>query len=158
MPYVQRGNEFAEEIQIVTDGNTYFPAARRTITNNVAQRNNLYPVVGHYPNPVFAGYPRGNVYPTSVTSGTHAVRITYDPDTSHGGYSGEEFSDATGTAASLRFDGGDGSVVVDMDEKSPPLKTRTRSHSTDSEKEAESDVSSSETSHLQEITLREERC
>lgn len=148
---VQQRYEFAEEVQNVTAGKTYFPLPQRT--DNIPQRNNLYPIVAHYPNPVFAGYPLGNLNPSrGVTTGTHAVQITTCGDSSR--YSGDDFSDAT----SSRFDGGDSSFA-NMDEKNPTPLTRARSRSTDSEKEAESDVSSSEASHLQEITtLREQRC
>lgn len=151
MPYgAPRGNEFAPvEIQNVTAGNTYFPAPQRT--NNITPRNNLYPMAGHFPNLVFTGFPRGNLYPANVTTGTHAVQITTcgETVTSQEGCSGDNFSDAT----SSRFGGGDNTD----DKNSAPLNSA-RSRTTDSEREPESDVSSSQASHFQEITLREEPC
>lgn len=150
MPYgAPRGNA-PVEIQNVPAGNTYFPAPQ--MANNTTPRNNiLYPMAGHFPNLVFTGFPRGNLYPANVTTGTHAVQITTfgETVTSQGGCSGDNFSDAT----SSRFGGGDNTD----DKNSAPLNS-TRSRTTDSEREAESDVSSSQASHFQEITLREERC
>ena len=105
-------------------------------------------MAGHFPNLVFTGFPRGNLYPAAnVTTGTHALQLTTcgETVTSQEGCSGDNFSDAT----SSRFGGGDNTD----DKHSAPLNSA-RSRTTDSEREAES----SQASHFQEITLREERC
>lgn len=147
--YAQRGHEFAEVH--FPDTNTYFPAAQRE--QNAMQRNNFFPMAGHYPmQPIMYGYPRGNLFPASVTTD---VDITLDVNTFGGetGFSGENFSDAT----SSRFDGGDSSAFAEnLEEKNHDQTPRTMSPSVESHddktEEAESD-DSSRVCHLQVINL-----
>lgn len=148
-----RSYEFVEEIQTATDGNAYFPTPQRA--HKIPAQNTLHPIVGHFPAPVFSGYPRGNLYPTTVTTRAHAAQIRNcgETVTSREGYSGDDFSDAT----SSRFGGGD-SALADTEDKNSVALSEPRSRSVHSEKEVESDVSSIEVSHLQRISLREERC
>lgn len=144
--YAHRGNQFAEEN--FQDGNTYFPVGQRP---QHVQRNNLYPMAGHYP--MFA-YPRGNLLPTSVTTNVDVTlevnSMTYG-ETSQGGFSGEDFSDAT----SSRFDGGESAFTENLEEKCHDLTPRTISPSVEGqhdENEAESD-DSSQVRHLKEVTI-----
>lgn len=150
--YTQRGIEFVEGT--FPAANTYFPAAQRP--HNV-QGNNPYPMAGHYP--MFA-YPRGNLLPASVTTDvdiTVEVNSMTCGETSHGEFSGEDFSDAT----SSRFDGGDSAFAKNTEEKaqgstprtiSPSVKNHNEQKET-AEDKAESD-NSGEVCH-QEITLED---
>lgn len=145
--YAHRGNEFAEED--FQDGNTYFPAGQRP---QHVQRNNLYPVAGHYP--MFA-YPRVNVVPTSVTTDVEVRHVPIEVnsltcgETSQGGFSGEDFSDATIS----RFD--DSAFSESVQEKCHDLTPRTISPSAEGQNdknEAESDDSSQD-GYLKEVTI-----
>lgn len=106
----------------------------------------------HYP--MFAYPPRGNLLPTSVTTDvdiTLEVNSMACGETSQGGFSGEDFSDAT----SSRFGGGDSAFAENLQEKCHDLTPRTISPSADGQNEkdeAESD-DSSQVCHLEEVTI-----
>ena len=122
-------------------GNTYFPAGQRS---QHVQRNNLYPVAGHYP--MFA-YP----LPTSVTTDVNVTlemnNMTYG-ETSQAGFLGEDFSDAT----SSRFDGGDSAFSENLQRKCHDLTPRTISPAAEQHDENDAE-SGDDSSHLKEVTI-----
>lgn len=148
-----RGDLFAEATQIRTDGNTCFQAPQR---NDAFPRNNFYPIVnvGHHPNPVFTGYLGGNLYPSTNVTGTHVVQITTCGET-NANRTLQRLSDENGSEASQRFGEDDGAQLADIEDKNSVSITNSRkqSLSINSEREPESDVSSSQASHFQEISL-----
>ena len=103
------------------------------------------------------GYPQANFFPTSVTTN---VDITLDVngmtygDTSQGGFSGEDFSDAT----SSRFDGGDSAFAENVGKNEHDQTTGTISPSRPSvdshgeREESESDISS-QICQVKEVTI-----
>lgn len=103
---------------------------------------------------MFAYPPRGNLLPTSVTTDvdiTLEVNSMACGEASQGGFSGEDFSDAT----SSRFGGGDSAFAENLQEKCHDLTPRTISPSADGQNEkdeAESD-DSSQVCHLKEVTI-----
>lgn len=137
--YAHRGHEFAEEN--FPGGNTYFPTDQRS---QHVQRNNLYPMAGHYP--MFA-YP----LPTSVTTDVNVTldmhNMTYG-ETSQAGFLGEDFNDAT----SSRFDGGDSAFSENVQEKCHDLTPRTISPSVEGQHD-ENDPESDDSSRLKEVTI-----
>ena len=95
-------------------------------------------------------YPRGNLLPTSVTTDVDVNSMACG-ETSPGGFSGGDFSDAT----SSRFDGGDSAFAENLQEKCHDLTPRTISPSAEGQNdkdEAESD-DSSQVCHLKEVTI-----
>ena len=97
-------------------------------------------------------YPRGNVLPTSVTTN---VDVTLEVNSltfgEQGGFSGEDFSDAT----SSRLVGGDSAFTENVEEKCHDLTPRTISPSGEGkqdENEVESD-NSSQVCHLKEVAI-----
>lgn len=124
--YAHRGHGFAEVN--FPDGNTYYPAPQRT--QNLAQRNNLYPMVRHHPTSF--GYPQAHFFPTSVTTNVDISLDVYGMnygDTSQGDLSGDEFSDAT----SSRFDGVASAAAENVETKEGNQTPRTISPSHASE-------------------------
>lgn len=149
--YAQRGHGFAEVN--FPDGNTYYPAPQRM--QNLAQRNNLYPMVRHHPTTF--GYTQAHFFPKSVTTN---VDITLDVnglnygDTSQEGLSGEEFSDAT----SSRFDGVDSAVGENVETEEGDQTARTISphpseNCSNDSKESDCEQSSSHIHQIKEVTL-----
>lgn len=95
-------------------------------------------MAGHYP--MFA-YPRGNLFPASVTTDadiTVDVNSMTCGETSQGGFSGEDFSDAT----SSRFDGGGSALAENTEGKAQGPTPRTISPSVENhiEQTAEDDA------------------
>ena len=97
--------------------------------------------------PMFPGYSFG------VSSGTHVVEIaTFGRDNRHGEqFAGNDLSHAS------NFDQGD-STFVDTEDRTRVLTRSQSSLESEKEVESDSDGSSSQPSHLQDVTPREEGC
>lgn len=134
MPY---GPSWPRRGEIQNVNANYFPAA--------SQRA----VAG----PMFPGYPSANLYSFGVTSAEHVVEIaTFGRDNRHGEqFAGNDLSHAS------NFDQGD-STFVDTEDRTRVLTRSQSSLESEKEVESDSDGSSSQPSHLQDVTLREEGC
>ena len=134
MPY---GPSWPRRGEIQNVNANYFPAA--------SQRA----VAG----PMFPAYPSANLYSFGVNSATHVVEIaTFGRDNRQGEqFAGNDFSHAS------NFDQGD-STFVDTEDRTRVLTRSQSSLESEKEVESDSDGSSSQPSHLQDVTLREEGC
>ena len=132
----------APERQDFAEQNMYFPVQR---TSDSIQRTNRYPIAGHFA--MFDYYQTANaLYPTGQITGTYGAQVTADAgsvaygDTSQGGFSAEDFSDAT----SSRFGCGEAETVrLGVESPSRTPRTLTPSvESVDDKTQVESDVTS----------------